>query len=490
MKTQSGGKNKMNFFINKAMGIGNSGVEHAQFYRAKCFEKVQLPYKYVFVELVKNLHEAMEAWSIPDNKVINMWEYFVFGNEYLQKGAAKTYEHKEEILLDFTNTHRTKETVTSSGLLIVEHLEKSPSKKKENLLLVSTYKTEIFDYKTLERKVMFEYIDHKHRGRLISNIHLFDFEGEHLLFRTEVLLQRFFFDCLAAQFPGVKNYFVDRGQEAESALFNHKPEGTNIIEIIHADHLSDRDVPSAPLWNNYYEYLLTHMGMVDRVVVATKLQREDLLIDFPKETKKIYAIPVGGIRDQDIHQEESLQSNPIQKFITVSRLASEKHIDIVIKAICDARKKFPMISLDIYGQGGEDSKLRELIKEMNAESYVNLKGHSNQMDQVYPNYDAFISGSYSEGFGLTYIEALDAGLPIVTFKARFGAIELVKDGVNGYLKDFSRTDEEYSKKQLTEGILQLLQTNQREIVNNTRISVKDYQDSIIANKWKELINGL
>ena len=43
----------MNFFINKAMGIGNSGVEHAQFYRARCFEKVQLPYKYVFVELVK-----------------------------------------------------------------------------------------------------------------------------------------------------------------------------------------------------------------------------------------------------------------------------------------------------------------------------------------------------------------------------------------------------------------------------------------------------
>ncbi|MDT2524397.1 MULTISPECIES: glycosyltransferase [Enterococcus] len=481
----------MNFFINKAMGIGNSGVEHAQFYRAKCFEKVQLPYKYVFVELVKNLHEAMEAWRIPDNKVINMWEYFVFGNEYLKKGATKTYEYKEEILLDFTNTHRTKETITSSGMFIVEHLEKSPSKKKENLLLVSTYKTEIFDYKTLERKVMFEYIDDKHRGKLISNIHLFDFEGEHLFFRTEVLLQRFFFECLAKQFSGVKNYFVDRGQEAESALFNHKPEGTNIIEIIHADHLSDRDVPSAPLWNNYYEYLLTHMGMVDRVVVATKLQREDLLIDFPKETGKICAIPVGGIRDQAIQQEsEPFKNKPIQKFITVSRLASEKHIDIVIKAICDARKQFPMISLDIYGQGGEDNKLREVIKELKAETFVKLKGHSNQISQVYPNYDAFISGSYSEGFGLTYIEALDAGLPIVTFKARFGALELVKDGVNGYLKDFSRTDEEYSREQLKEGILQLLKANHQEIVNNTRISVRDYQDSIIANQWKELINGL
>lgn len=486
-----GREEEMNFFVNKAMGIGNSGVEHAQFYRAKCFDRVKLPYKYVFVELVKNLHEAMAAWDIPDNNVINMWELFVFGNDYIKNGAKKRYEHKEEILLDFTNTHRIKETITSSGMLVVEHLEKSPSKKKENLLLVSTYKIELFDYATRKRKVMFEYIDHKHRGRLLSNIHLFDFEGEHLFFRTEVLLQRFFFEYLALQFEGTKNFFIDRGQESESALFNHKPNDTNIIEIIHADHLSDRDVPSAPLWNNYYEYLLTHMEMADRVIVATELQRQDLLVDFPEETEKIWAIPVGGIRDHGNQQkEEETQKHLLRKFITVSRLASEKHIDTVIKAISDARTKFADISLDIYGQGGEESKLRKLIKELDAEAYVILKGHSNQIDQIYPKYDAFISGSYSEGFGLTYIEALDAGLPIVTFKARFGAVELIKNGVNGFLKDFSRTDEEYSKQQLTEGIIQLLESDPQKIIQQTRDSVRDYQDSLIANKWKELIDGV
>lgn len=174
----------MNFFVNKAMGIGNSGVEHAQFYRAKCFDKVQLPYKYVFVELVKNLHEAMSNWKIPDDRVINMWELFVLGEGYLERGASKKYKFTEEILVDHTNTHRIKEIITSSGLRIVEHLEKSPSKKKENMLVVSTYRIEIFDYKTAKRKVMYEYVDHKHRGRLISNIHLFDFEGRHFFFQN------------------------------------------------------------------------------------------------------------------------------------------------------------------------------------------------------------------------------------------------------------------------------------------------------------------
>lgn len=110
-----------------------------------------------------------------------------------------------------------------------------------------------------------------------------------------------------------------------------------MIEIVHADHLSDRDVASAPLWNNYYEFALTHLEQVAHIVVATELQRQDLLIDFPNESQKIVTIPVGGIRDMT---EESFERGKQQaeKFVTVSRLASEKHIDLVIRAIAAAKK--------------------------------------------------------------------------------------------------------------------------------------------------------
>lgn len=471
------------------MGIGNSGVEHAQFYRAKCFELAELPYKYVFTEFVKNLHEAMDAWNIPADKVINLWELLVFGEKYIFEGAKRKYKYKEDILVDETNTHRIKKTVTSSGLLVIEHLEKSPSKKQDNMLLVSDYQVEIYDYKTRKRKIMYEFYNHKHRGRLLKNIHVFDFEREHLFFRNEVLLQRFFFNYLIEKFEGTINFFIDRGQESEVALFNHHPQNVHLIEIIHADHLSDRDVASTPLWNNYYEYMLTHSEMVDRVVVATHLQKEDLLIDFPNDDKKITVIPVGGIRDFTKDTKSKKVDAP-KKFISVSRLASEKHLDIVIKAMYEARKLYPEISLDIFGQGGEDTNLKTLIKELNAESYVKLKGHSHNINDVYLEYDAFISGSYSEGFGLTYIEALNAGLPIVTFKARFGAIELVRNGINGYLQDYSRTDDEYSVSQLKQGIEELMNSDFSEMVANTRSSVEEFQDSVISNRWRKLIDEL
>ncbi|MBS7576337.1 MULTISPECIES: glycosyltransferase [unclassified Enterococcus] len=480
----------MNFFINKAMGIGNSGVEHAQFYRAECFDLVKLPYKYIFMELVKNLHEAMDNWNIEENQVINIWEFFVLGDSYLYEGITARVEAKSDLLVDFTNTHRVKETITSSGLLIREHFEKSTNKKNPKTLLVSNYKTEIYNAKTLEKKIMFELLEMPHRGRVMSNIHIYDFHGKHLFFRNEILFQRFFLHYLAEKFDGAHNFFIDRGEETEAAIFNHRPANSKIIELVHADHLSDRDVPEAPLWNNYYEYLLTHLDAVDKVVVATKLQRADLLVDFPNQADKFAAIPVGGIDDIDFENIEIIDKKNLVRFVTASRLASEKHLDIVIEAINKAHQKYPAIILDIYGQGGEDQRLREKIKALNAESFIQLKGHTNSINDVLLDYDVFISASFSEGFGLTYIEALNANLPIVTFNARFGAIELVKTGVNGIVKEFSRTDSEFNINSLAEGIDELIELDRKELLKNIRPSVKDFQKSVIANQWKELVNEL
>lgn len=475
------------------MGIGNSGVEHAQFYRAARFDQVDLPYKFIFVELIKNLHEAMDAWELSEDKVINMWEFFVFGDSYLNRKNLERVPFKEEITIDETKTHRIKRIETSSGILIIEHLEKSPSQKQKDMLLVSTYRIELFDTKTQKRKVMFSYINDVNRGRVMTNIHLFDIKGEHLFFQNEVLLQRFFFNYLLNYFGEESSFFVDRGEETLAALLGQLPEKTKLIQIVHADHLSDRDVAKYPLWNNYYEYALTHVDQLDRIIVATELQRKDLLVDFPDSEKKIQTIPVGGIQDIDLEEIDrrlqQIEGSP-KKFITVSRLASEKHIDIVVKAIVQAREQYPEISLDIYGQGSEDKVIKKTIDELEANDYIRLMGHSNEIEKIYPRYDAFISGSYSEGFGLTYIEALNAGLPIVTFKARFGALELVQDGINGYLCDFSRTDSKFSVFCLAEGIQKLCSQPLKTYQKQTRTSVESFQDSVIAKKWRVLIDEL
>lgn len=477
----------MNFFINRAMGIGNSGVEHAQFYRAKRFDAAQLPYRFVFTELVPELHEAMTAWHLTDAQVINMWAYFVFG--WLTKSAPATQTARDKVIIDETDTHRLKTTWTSSGMKIVETLVKYPS-KKQDILLVSTARVELFDAKSGVRKVMYQILDDPHRTNVISNIHLFDELGQHLFFRNEVLLQRYFFAQLDKAFGGQSVFIIDRGEASEAALYYHKLSNSKVIDVIHADHLSDRDDPKRPLWNNYYEYLLTHLDCVDRVVVATDLQRDDLLKDFPKAGHKFVTIPVGGVRDKGTPQPLAQPMKASLKLLTMSRLATEKHIDLVIKAVAQLHETGVAVQFDIYGQGSETEKLQALIDSLQATEYVSLKGLTQEAQQVYPQYNAFVSASFSEGFGLTYIEALNAGLPVVTFKARFGALALIKDGENGFLQAFKRDDEAFNVLQLVNGLKRLLAADWPAIQQNALHSVSDYADSHISAAWRRLINGL
>ena len=55
------------------------------------------------------------------------------------------------------------------------------------------------------------------------------------------------------------------------------------------------------------------------------------------------------------------------------------------------------------------------------------------MTDVYQNYALYLSGSTSEGFGLSLMEAVGGGLPIVGFDVPYGNPTFIDDGRNGYL---------------------------------------------------------
>ncbi|MCG4840896.1 glycosyltransferase, partial [[Ruminococcus] torques] len=83
-----------------------------------------------------------------------------------------------------------------------------------------------------------------------------------------------------------------------------------------------------------------------------------------------------------------------------SRLASEKHLDWLIRATVQARKQIKNLSLNIYGRGGDEPILRKLIEELEASDYLHLMGQHN-LKNIYKNYTTYVSTSTSEGFGLT-----------------------------------------------------------------------------------------
>lgn len=144
-----------------------------------------------------------------------------------------------------------------------------------------------------------------------------------------------------------------------------------------------------------------------------KFYRRDATVIYPPVNipKKIsnFHPPVGG-------------SNSY--YITVSRLARAKHVDILIQAA--NKYKF---HLKIVGTGRDEEYLKSIAGKT-VEFLGNLS--DKELAQMYKNAKAFLFASVDEEFGIVLIEAMGYGLPVIAYKSG-GVPETVKDGVNGYV---------------------------------------------------------
>jgi accessory Sec system glycosylation protein GtfA len=283
---------------------------------------------------------------------------------------------------------------------------------------------------------------------------------------------------------------IDRTTDIGQAILeNVGPARVGIV--IHADHFSESGTDEENiLWNNYYEYAFAQNRHIDFYVCATDSQKTLLMQQFQKYRKVtpvVEAIPVGSLDELKYPREERKH----HALITASRLASEKHVDWIIEAVVMAREQVPDITLDIYGQGVEETSLRQEIRRLHCENYVRLMGQQN-LDQVYQRYDAYVAGSTSEGFGLTLMEAVGSGLPMVGFDVRYGNQTFIDDGQNGYRLsiDDGMTGREKIKL-LSEGIVRLFTDSDMEAFREHSYEKgKEYLTSEVEKKWAKLLNRI
>lgn len=100
--------------------------------------------------------------------------------------------------------------------------------------------------------------------------------------------------------------------------------------------------------------------------------------------------------------------------LSLSRLAEEKNIQAVIKSLADIQDQVK-VKLVVVGSGPYQEKLVKLVKKLALEDKVIFTGavdHA-QTAYYYKAADFFISASTSETQGLTYIEALASGTPVL-----------------------------------------------------------------------------
>lgn len=115
---------------------------------------------------------------------------------------------------------------------------------------------------------------------------------------------------------------------------------------------------------------------------------------------------------------------------SVGRLHSVKGYDLLIQAFAKLDDK--KVLLKIAGEGPELNKLKNLAVELGVEDRVEFVGFKKDIYKFLDSVDVYIQPSLTEGFGLSVVEAMSQGLPVIVTPA--GSLkEIVKDRQTGVI---------------------------------------------------------
>ncbi len=495
----------MVYNFNLGIGWASSGVEYAQTYRAKMLRNIGVDAKFVFTDMFPrdNIQHMTENIGFLDSEIIWLYTFFtdtkISPVTYTLSDLEKTFPSKD---FSFSRDGKTAKYVFNGmDMFYTVYMVNEEDDRVHRVELVS--------HGALIRKDYFTYcrIYSEYYAPLDNKAHMYqrrffnedgtvaydeinDDEEVMYQFPDKLLCSKeefvgYMVSCLNLTKDDV--VIIDRTTGIGQAIMQNAKDA-RIISIIHADHFSEGSTnEDYILWNNYYEYAFSQRERIFAYVSATDDQAKlvtEQFEEYLEYTPNIATIPVGSLPELKYPEGDRKPYS----LITASRLATEKHVDWIVEAVIKAKKEIPELTLDIYGKGPEETKIREIMEKHEAQDYVKLCGQQN-LEEVYKNYEAYIAGSTSEGFGLTLMEAVGSGLPIIGFDVRYGNQNFIDHEENGYkipVHDRMESSERIEK--LAEAIVRMFKEADMEAFHKHAYEkAENYLTTEVEKRWATLL---
>ncbi|MDQ0778238.1 glycosyltransferase involved in cell wall biosynthesis [Streptomyces aurantiacus] len=172
--------------------------------------------------------------------------------------------------------------------------------------------------------------------------------------------------------------------------------------------------------------------------------------------------------------------------VAAGRLAPVKRYDLLIKAFDLVRDQRPDWRLRIYGSGKQKDKLRHLIDELGLYNHVLLMGPAHPIEPEWAKGSIAAVTSSMESFGMTIVEAMRCGLPVVSTDCPHGPGEIIDNGVDGRLVPVGNV------KAIAEGLLELINddTLRRQMAGAALKDSERFDPARIAERYESIFSGL
>lgn len=513
----------MIFHINATLPAKKSGIEHAELKRIRLFQKNKLSQKLVLREWDPNLHAQARKEHLSDDQLLNLFDYFQgtlsvdkkhitlndldFGLPNLKITHEKLKArylifHKEHLLARVNYDQNDNERVKSiewfdgwDNLYQVQHYD-----ERGFVSMIQGY--------TADNKIHQEiWLDFKGRpvlensykhtmqkvDQLVKTNWLLRHNGKARQFDTMDELMTYFLNLINqeyAQFEHPNIFILDRAHLGDAGLLELDAPAYRVLHM-HNAHTSNAQKPLQASLNNHYEYALYNLSAYDAVISATPQQTNDLMTRFQPQSS-LFTIPVGIVDQQLLDQPQiSSKDRIFGKMVVFARIANEKRLDDLVRAVALAHQSVPQLTLDIYGYADPTDNyaarraIEQLITTEQLEQVVTLHGYTEEIDQIENQAMLYGLTSRMEGFNLALMEAISHGLIGVTYDVNYGPNEIIQDQVNGQVVEYGNYEA------LAEAIVKILQTPAliEKYTTGAYTSAQRYSEKNVMQAWQKLFDA-
>lgn len=186
----------------------------------------------------------------------------------------------------------------------------------------------------------------------------------------------------------------------------------------------------------------------------------------------------------DVFRPETSGRLPL--IVAAGRFVPGKRFDHLIRAFASVALENPDWRLRLYGSGPQEEAYRRMARRLGVESRLELIPPVTDMLSEWSKASIAALSSRSEGLPLVALEAIAAGVPVVSYDCPTGPSEIIEDGVNGRL--------------IPTGDVQILAQALEELMSDSakrnrmgsaaKASAARFSPDRIQKKWIELFTAL
>lgn len=238
-------------------------------------------------------------------------------------------------------------------------------------------------------------------------------------FKKEKDLFEYYFNRL---FKDGDVLFVD-ARLLDRSILNIKAAVKRVM-VIHNSHLDGSNVKGS------YATMFSESDKVTRFISLTNHQKEDILERYNIPEEKISIIPHFIVPEQAQRRDQVKD-----QFCFIGRFGLQKQMDHLIKSYALFKQSGHATKLILYGmdEQGQLAMMERLIEELGLQDDIEIHGFTSNPAEVFRESKASLLTSEFEGFGLTVMESINVGCPVISYDVKYGPREIIAHGENGYL---------------------------------------------------------